>query len=114
MRKTLLAALAIAASTLSSTVAAPPADARPLGAGWSGRSGAHWRGPLRVARPGYRHHRGRFVATGTDTLGGRYLSDDAWFLSDTSSYLAEPYDGLFDGSLAGGHGYPGPYRAPWR
>jgi hypothetical protein len=108
MRKHIVALLAAGAAALA-IAATLPAEARPLGGGWSAaRTGTGWSGARHKGRHhGYRHRfkGGPVVAAEPGFVGGRYLSDDAWFLSDIGGYLAdEPaYPDLW--SHGGGYGH---------
>ena len=109
MRKHILALLAAGAAALA-VAETLPAEARPLGGGWgAGRAAAGWGG----ARHKGFHHGHRFkhrsVAAEPGFGGGRYLSDDAWFLSDVGGYLAD--EPVYPDPWSYGYGYPA-YSAP--
>ena len=96
MRTHIFALLAAAALAVAET----PAEARPRGGGWSaGHAGAGWGGPrFHGRRGGFKG--GALAAPWIGSSGGRYLSDDAWFLSDIGGYLADDraYPDLWPGS----------------
>jgi len=104
MRKHILALLAAGAAALA-VAAIVPAEARPLGKGWSaGRVGAGW-GKARGFHHGYRHKiKGWPVAAEPGFGGGRYLSEDAWFLSDIGGYLA--HEPAYPDGWSGGFVHP--------
>ena len=109
MRRQFLALLAGAAA-LAVMAESLPAEARPLGSGWSaGRTGVGWGGARhRGVHRGYRHGvKGWPVEAVPGFSGGRYLADDSWFLSDIGGYLADPPYPHFGGYGYGyGYGYP--------
>jgi hypothetical protein len=126
MRMHILSSLAAGAAALAIIAKSLPAEARPLGSGWSTvRAGAGWGGARKGVYHGYRPrfrygghgYRHKFtygdVAVEPGLSGGRYLSDDSWFLSDFATYLSdEPtYRELW--SPGYGYGYPA-YAAPAR
>ena len=86
------------------------AQARPGGSGW-GAGKSSWGGArLRAFHHGRRtkFHRRGFVAAEIGSYGGRYLSDDAWFLSDIGGYLADDPAYPDFGSYSHGYGYAYP------
>jgi hypothetical protein len=104
MRKHIIALLGAGAAVLATAATTLPAEARPRGSGWGGHAG--WSGTQ-----GHRGKRGGALVTSTlGASGGRYLSDDAWFLSDIGGYLADdpPYPEFWHGGYGGDYGYAYP------
>jgi hypothetical protein len=120
MRRQFLALLAAGAAALAVMAESLPAEARPLGSGWSaGRTSVGWGGARhRGVHRGYRHgFKGWPVEVVPGFSGGRYLSDDSWFLSDIGGYLADPPYPHFGGygyGYGNGYGYAHPYPVHYR
>jgi hypothetical protein len=107
MRKHIIALLGAGAAVLATAATTLPVEARPRAGGWGGHAG--WSGTQ-----GHRGRRGgAFVTLTLGASGGRYLSDDAWFLSDIGGYPADdpPYPEFWHGGYGGDYGYAYPAYA---
>jgi hypothetical protein len=107
MRIATLAFLPVCA-TLLALPGASEAEARPPGGKWVGAPSG-LTGAARSAGRYYRHHRHRFGVVAVEAAPGKYLSDTAWFLSDSAVFLADPEPAPYGHYEypAYGHGYYG-------
>jgi len=88
MRRSALAVPAVCATLLVAGVSA--ADAHSPGGKWGGMPSAELPEAARSVGRYHRHHRQRFGIVVVEAPRSKYLSDTAWFLSDSAVFHADP------------------------